>query len=174
MPRRVYTYPDGMGWGALNLVETIGAYVLAAGLGLVAVNAIRSRFVGEPAGDDPWGGETLEWATTSPPPPYNFERIPVVASSSPMWEPAVEESDLVLPEGHRTIATSPLDATAQAELEMPGESLTPLLLALALAVGAALLIGSLEWVALVALVVAGVCLALWHHPRESLPEEPVA
>ena len=88
MPRRVYTYPDGMGWGTLNLVETIGAYVLALGLVLVAVNAIRSRFVGEPAGDDPWGGETLEWSTTSPPPPYNFERIPVVASASPMWEPA--------------------------------------------------------------------------------------
>ena len=56
---------------------------------------------------------------------------------------------------------------------MPGESLTPLLLALALAVGASLLIGSLEWIALVALVVAGLGLALWHHPRESLPEAPV-
>jgi cytochrome c oxidase subunit I+III len=173
MPRRVYTYPGSMDWGTLNLIETIGAYVLAGGLALVAVNAIRSRFTGEPAGDDPWGGETLEWSTTSPPPPYNFERIPLVASSSPMWEPAVEESDLVLPQGHRTVATSPLDAAAQAELEMPGESLTPLLLALALAVGAALLIGSLEWIALVTLVVAGLCLALWHHPRESLPEEPV-
>jgi len=173
MPRRVYTYPDGMGWGTLNLVETIGSYVLTAGLVLVAVNAIRSRFVGEPAGDDPWGGETLEWSTTSPPPAYNFERIPVVASASPMWEPAPQESDLVLPEGHRTVATSPLDAVAQAELEMPGESLTPLVVALALSVAAALLIGSLEWIALLALTVAALGLALWHHPRESLPEEPV-
>ena len=173
MPRRVYTYPEGMGWGTLNLVETVGAYVLAAGLVLVAVNAIRAQYVAAPAGDDPWGGETLEWSTPSPPPPYNFERIPVVASASPMWEPATLESDLVLPEGHRTVATSPLDAVAQAELEMPGESLVPLTVALALAVGAALLVGSLEWLALVALGVGALGLAFWHHPRESLPEEPV-
>jgi len=89
-----------------------------------------------------------------------------------MWEPAAEDSDVVLPEGHRTVATSPLDAVPQAELEMPAESLTPLFVALTLAVGAALLVGSLEWLAVVALAVAGLGLALWHHPRESLPEEP--
>jgi cytochrome c oxidase subunit I+III len=172
MPRRVYTYSDAMGWGTLNLVETIGAYVLAAGLLLVAVNAVRAQYVGEPAGNDPWGGETLEWSTTSPPPAYNFEQIPVVASSSPMWGPAGEPSDLVLAEGRRTIASSPLDAIPQAELEMPGESLAPLLVALALAIGASLLIGSLEWLALAALTVATLTLGLWHQPRESLPEEP--
>ena len=173
MPRRVYTYPEGMGWDTLNLVETVGAYVLAAGLLVVVVNAVRAQKVGPLAGDDPWGGETLEWSTSSPPPPYNFARIPVVTSGSPLWDQRGTRSDAVLPEGHRALATSPLAGDPQAELEMPGESLLPLVLALALGIGAALLVASMEWLAVGALGAAGVTLAFWHGPRESLPEEPV-
>src|SRR3712207_6438626 len=72
MPRRVYTYSEGMGWDLMNLIETIGAFVIAASVVVFIVNAVRSRAKGELAGPDPWDGRTLEWATDSPPPEYNF------------------------------------------------------------------------------------------------------
>src|SRR3982751_5724620 len=64
MPRRVYTYPKDVGWDGYNLIESIGSYLIAAGLLLVVVNLARSYFAGPPAGADPWGGATLEWSTT--------------------------------------------------------------------------------------------------------------
>src|SRR3954452_16288877 len=70
MPRRVYTYEAGLGWDLGNLLASIGAAVLATGLLLTLVNAVRSLRWGQPAPADPWGGDTLEWATASPPPPY--------------------------------------------------------------------------------------------------------
>ena len=72
MPRRVYTYPDKPGWGAINLLETVGAFVLAAAVLVFLWNAWRSLRRGRQAGDDPWDGWTLEWATSSPPPVHNF------------------------------------------------------------------------------------------------------
>src|SRR3954453_3644967 len=72
MPRRQYTYPNGLGWNGYNLVETIGSYLLAAGLLLVAANLAVSLFRGARAGNDPFGGDTLEWSVSSPPPSYNF------------------------------------------------------------------------------------------------------
>src|SRR5581483_10265135 len=79
MPRRVYTYPVEMGWGGVNLFVSLSAFALAAGFGLFFFDAISSARKGEPAGDDPWGAPTLEWATSSPPAPYNFINIPVVS-----------------------------------------------------------------------------------------------
>src|SRR4051812_22939994 len=80
MPRRQYTYPADVGWGTVNLLETLGSYVLAAGLLLVAANLAFSRFRGPVAGKDPFDGATLEWATTSPPLPFNFTVIPAISS----------------------------------------------------------------------------------------------
>ncbi len=76
MPRRIYTYLGGLGWDGLNLLETIGAYTLAVGILLFVINVVWSRSDGETAEDNPWGGSSLEWATSSPPPPYNFEVLP--------------------------------------------------------------------------------------------------
>ena len=76
MPRRDYTYSSELGWTSYNLIETLGAYLLAAGLVMVAANLITSLFRGEPAGDDPFGGDTLEWSVSSPPPEYNFAGHP--------------------------------------------------------------------------------------------------
>ncbi len=64
MPRRVYTYPAEMGWGTLNMISTIGAFTIALSVLLFIVNVLVSRRRGEPAGDNPWGAGTLEWATT--------------------------------------------------------------------------------------------------------------
>jgi cytochrome c oxidase subunit 1 len=86
MPRRIYTYAPGRGWEFWNLIETIGVFIQAAGILFFVWNMLRSAFVGEPAGDDPWDGWTLEWATSSPPPEYNFEKLPVVRSSRPLWD----------------------------------------------------------------------------------------
>ncbi|HEY3082162.1 MAG TPA: cytochrome c oxidase subunit I [Chloroflexota bacterium] len=86
MPRRVYTYPDLPGWGGLNVATTIGAFVQLAGEFVFVWNAYRSLRGGALAGDDPWDGWTLEWATTSPPPPHNFEALPPIRSARPLWD----------------------------------------------------------------------------------------
>jgi cytochrome c oxidase subunit I len=86
MPRRIYTYAAGRGWEGWNLVSSIGVIFQAAGILCFVWNMIRSARSGEPAGDDPWDGWTLEWATTSPPPEYNFEKLPVVRSARPLWD----------------------------------------------------------------------------------------
>jgi cytochrome c oxidase subunit I+III len=142
MPRRVYTYPHGLGWGIYNLLSTIGAFVLAVGILLTLANVVWSLRSGRPAGRDPWGGDTLEWATTSPPAHYNFRVIPVVTSAHPNWDVAdrledelrLSRGELVFDEGHETMATSPLDADADEVIEMPSESPWPLLTAAALTV----------------------------------------
>ena len=86
MPRRVYTYPDLPGWGALNMVSTVGAFVLGLGLLLTLTNLVVSRKLGRVAGDNPWQAWTLEWATSSPPPKGNFTMLPPVKSRRPLWD----------------------------------------------------------------------------------------
>src|ERR1700754_4058748 len=86
MPRRIYTYDPGRGWEVFNLISSIGVIFQIAGIACLAWNLIRSVRKGEKAGDDPWDAWTLEWATTSPPPEYNFETVPVVRSARPLWD----------------------------------------------------------------------------------------
>jgi cytochrome c oxidase subunit 1 len=86
MPRRVYTYQPDMPWHGLNLFVSGSALILTAGFLVFFVDAIRSAWQGEPAGDNPWDAPTLEWATSSPPLSYNFVFIPVVEGSNPLWE----------------------------------------------------------------------------------------
>ncbi len=86
MPRRVYTYPRGLGFELLNQVETAGSFLLGASFLVFLWNMIRSRRHGAPAGADPWNGATLEWAIPSPPQEFNFAQIPQVESRDPLWE----------------------------------------------------------------------------------------
>jgi cytochrome c oxidase subunit 1 len=86
MPRRIYTYPADRGWDVWNLVSSLGVPVQAAAVLVFVLNVVISLRRGQRAGDDPWDAWTLEWATTSPPPPYNFETVPVVASRRPLWD----------------------------------------------------------------------------------------
>src|SRR5436305_14995216 len=85
MPRRVYTYLPETGWGDLNMLSTVGAFILGLGVLIFVINMITSRVSGLPAGDDPWGSDTLEWATSSPPTPYNFQYIPPVGARAALW-----------------------------------------------------------------------------------------
>jgi cytochrome c oxidase subunit 1 len=86
MPRRIYTYVAGRGWEGLNLVASIGVIFQAAATACLIWNIIRSLRKGAPSGNDPWDAWTLEWATTSPPPEYNFAVVPEVRSSRPLWD----------------------------------------------------------------------------------------
>jgi cytochrome c oxidase subunit 1 len=79
MPRRIYTYPADRGWEFWNLVASLGVLFQAAAIVVFLVNIVMSLRRGAPAGDDPWDAWTLEWATTSPPPAYNFDAVPVVS-----------------------------------------------------------------------------------------------
>ena len=86
MPRRIYTYAAGRGWEGLNLLASIGVIFQAVAVACLIWNIIRSLRQGAPAGNDPWDAWTLEWATTSPPPEYNFAVEPRVRSSRPLWD----------------------------------------------------------------------------------------
>jgi cytochrome c oxidase subunit 1 len=88
MPRRTYHYVQSPEWGFLNLVATIGVYLIAVSILIFMFNFISNIVMkgGKIADDDPWEADTLEWATSSPPPPYNFARIPVVRSARPLKE----------------------------------------------------------------------------------------
>jgi len=132
MPRRVYTYPADMGWGTLNLVATIGAVTIATSVLLFIVNAVWSRRHGERAGDNPWGADTLEWATTSPPPAENFKRPPVVGSREPLWAQggiAGEVRGLAL-DPAEVLVTTALDAKPHHRVGWPTPTIWPLVAAI--------------------------------------------
>ncbi|HEY7266372.1 MAG TPA: cytochrome c oxidase subunit I [Solirubrobacterales bacterium] len=177
MPRRQYTYPADMGWTGLNLLESIGAYLLAAGLLMVVVNLAVSLFRGERAGNDPFGGDTLEWATTSPPPAYNFPVIPKVSSPYAMWDAEDREEDArnlergrrVLEQGHETPSSTAVDADWDEVLSMPSNSIWPPVLALAMAGIFAFLLLKLWIVAGIFLLVCLAVLGAWHarEPQEA-------
>ncbi len=86
MPRRYYTYPDDLGWNELNLLATIGAFLIAIGVMVFIWNFISTLRNGELCGSDPWDAFTLEWDTSSPPKAYNFLTLPVVRSRRPFFD----------------------------------------------------------------------------------------
>lgn len=180
MPRRIYTYSEGMGWDWVNLITTLGAFLFAAGVLLFFWNVLKSLRSGVPAGDNPWDAPTLEWATPSPPPPYNFAVIPTVAGRHPLWEDRLDSGQggarssihtgLELAQGKEALGTTPLDARPNVILKMPGDTLVPLCLALSmtlLTIGLALVNW---WI----VVIGGACIAAsiltWLWPRPALGE----
>ncbi|MBX6749424.1 MAG: cytochrome c oxidase subunit I [Micromonosporaceae bacterium] len=168
MPRRVYTYPTGLGWDPWNLLSTIGSYVLAVGLLLVVLSVVLAVARGPRAAVDPWGGDTLEWAATTPPRPYNFASIPQVFGLHPAWDRRTLsrlETDEVLP-GHQALLTSELDARPQRLVSMPEASLRPLLAALALLVVVLGLLWAVYWLAIAGVVATIVVVVGWLWPPQ--------
>jgi cytochrome c oxidase subunit I+III len=147
MPRRVYTYQAGAGLEWLNLVSTLGAYLLGLGVALLLWNVVWSVLLGRGAasGDDPWRAGTLDWATPTPPPNEGYRLIPVVRSRYPLWTRARSDEDeadpgserlvralLERPTGWRAgLVTTVLDARPEAIVPMAGPSWWPLALGLA-------------------------------------------
>jgi cytochrome c oxidase subunit 1 len=86
MPRRVSDYAPGTGWETLNLLSSVGSAILALSMMVLLVNLWRTWKHGTPSGDDPWGGYSLEWATSSPPPEHNFHSLPPIRSERPVFD----------------------------------------------------------------------------------------
>jgi cytochrome c oxidase subunit I+III len=136
MTRRVYTYLPETGWGPLNLLATVGAGTMAVAVLIFLANVFRSRRHGVPAGDDPWDAHSLEWATPSPPPAYNFLHIPVVQGLYALWDRTPDRPVVVgmNTERREVLLTTVLDAEPDARYVHPGGSIAPLLCALAVGV----------------------------------------
>jgi cytochrome c oxidase subunit I+III len=122
MPRRVYTYSSDLGWESLNQLSSIGAFMIGISVLLFIVNVVRSLRAGAPAGDNPWGASTLEWATSSPPPPYNFMHVPVVTGREALWQPEPRQVMEGLSPSHREVLCTTV-LTAEPDLRQP--SATP-------------------------------------------------
>ncbi|MGI4813714.1 MAG: cytochrome c oxidase subunit I [Janthinobacterium lividum] len=178
MPRRIYTYAPGMGWTTVNMLSSIGSFVLAIGILLFLVNVAISLRRGAPAGRNPWDASSLEWSVESPPKPYNFAVIPLVGSRYPLWEGSDAEPETgtqldvgyVLADGRQTLGTTPLDARPDVILQMPDDSYAPLITAVG---GALLTVGALLHSFSVAGLGALVCAAgliAWTWPRASLAQ----
>jgi len=155
----------------------VGSFVFAVGVLIFIVNVVVSYRRGRIAGDNPWDAPTLEWATTSPPPPYNFTVIPTVASRHPLWEDRLGEKSesqpragLVLDHGREAVGTDPLDAEPDIILKMPSDTLAPLALAIATTLVFVGLLGHWWWLVAVAAIATAAAIVVWLWPRPELGE----
>jgi cytochrome c oxidase subunit 1 len=175
MPRRVYTYPAGQGLELPNVVSSAGAVVVAIALFLFVLNMIVSLRAGRVAPPNPWAAPSLEWATASPPPRYNFAHVPVAESRTPLWDSGakvpvvhglrVNERELLL--------TSVLSAAPESREPSAEPSAWPFVAAVATAV---MFVSSIfsPWAVLFGAVPVTIALIAWFWPKSPLPEpEPV-
>jgi cytochrome c oxidase subunit 1 len=175
MPRRVYTYPASMGWGDLNLLASIGAGIMALSLLIYLVNVAVSLRSGALAGDNPWGVATLDGATTSPPPPYNFLPQPTVGSREPLWHTDIAAPAIVglAPDKREVLVTHILDAEPDHRYEMPGPSIWPLVTALSTTLMFVWSIFS-PWGAVWGSIPIAVALIFWFWPKRGKAPERLA
>jgi cytochrome c oxidase subunit I+III len=172
MPRRVYTYAAANGWEGLNLLATVGAFMIAASVLVFVLNVVVTLLKGARAPDNPWGAPGLEWATTSPPPDYNFADIPVVASRAPLWEKDFPVAVVAgLPESLPSVLVTRLhDAVPDHVALMPTPSIWPLLAAIATT---GLFIGTVftPWALVWGSIPLGITLIGWFWPTRQEAEK---
>jgi cytochrome c oxidase subunit 1 len=141
MTRRIYTYLPETGWGNLNLVASIGAAIIGVSVIIFLSNVAWARRRGLAAGDNPWSADTLEWATASPPPSYSFAYPPTVAGRYALW--TMRDDTRVVKglstECREVLVTTLMDAEPDHRYELPGPSIWPFLLSLA--VGETFIVG---------------------------------
>jgi cytochrome c oxidase subunit I len=167
MPRRVYTYPAGLGLELPNLLSTIGAIVVALSVLLFVINGIVSLYRGELASENPWDAASLEWATGSPPPTYNFAHIPVVESRTPLWD---IDGELPVVTGLRVdekelLLTTVVAAIPDLREPIPQASPWPFISAVATAI---FFISSIfsPWAILFGAIPVAIALTAWFWPKE--------
>jgi cytochrome c oxidase subunit 1 len=167
MPRRIYTYPDNMGWNTLNLVSSLGAVLLVAGGAMFVYNVVRSYLWGLAASENPWGADTLEWSTSSPPPVYNFLHVPVVEGPCALWDRSADPPIVVgvRSDCREVLVTDVMDAEPVCRVEYPDPSLWPFACAV---VTSAFFVGSIftPWALPVAIVPLAVTLIGWFWPKK--------
>ena len=143
MPRRVYTYQEGMGWDRWNEVATVGAFLIGLATLIFLYNALRSLRKGPPAPNDPWDGRTLEWSIPSPPPVHNFDEIPTVHGRDPFWEQKYgpEDHGAPVPVGGASGTEGMVEAAHGSETEhgghaihLPGLSYYPIIVGIGLTI----------------------------------------
>ena len=178
MPRRIYTYPAGLGWETPNMITTIGAFVLAFGILLFLINVFLSLRRGRLAGPNPWDAPSLEWSTPSPPPPYNFPVIPRVATRLPLWELRLPaggtgselRTGLALDHGKEALATTALDAVPDAILKMPDDLPAPFIVTLAMSAGFVGLLLQAWWLAGIGAIATLAGILVWLWPERELEQ----
>jgi cytochrome c oxidase subunit 1/cytochrome c oxidase subunit I+III len=163
MPRRVYTYLPGMGFGTLNMISTIGSMLLGLGILLILWNVVQSKFTGVPAGDNPWDSNSLEWSTTSPPEHFDFAHIPIVSSRNPLWDGGVRPGP-AYDQARLTPQTSALDGTLEKLVELPEQNVWTLVISIALLLVFTGLLVRLYWIAIIAFIVVLISMARWAWP----------
>ena len=140
MPRRVYTYPEGLGWDWLNLISTVGAFVFAAGVLLFVIDVAQHFWRGEKVGRNPWNAGTLDWMMEIPPKEWGARSVPLIASRYPLWQQAnflddVDNGRFMIPDApdmrRETIITSVVEGGPEQVLRVPGPSWWPFLAAIA-------------------------------------------
>jgi cytochrome c oxidase subunit 1 len=167
MPRRVYTYPAGLGLELPNLLSSIGAFVVATSVLLFVVNGLVSLYRGAIAGPNPWGAPTLEWATSSPPPVYNFAHLPVVESNTPLWD---SNGELPVITGLRVddkeiLLTTVVAAAPDLREPVPEPSLWPFISAVAIGIVFVSSIFS-PWAIAVGALPSAIALTAWFWPKQ--------
>lgn len=167
MQRRMYTYPTDMGWGTLNFISTIGAYIMGLGFLFIVIQVVYSMKYGErDLTGDPWDARTLEWSLPSPAPHYNFAVIPTIEDRDAWWE---------LKEQKRTKEWRPTAADIQ-PIHMPKNSAGPFLISLAFFVaGLGFVFGwiPLAIIGLVGVAAAMIVRALQYDDEYYIPAEEV-
>jgi cytochrome c oxidase subunit I+III len=179
MPRRTYTYPTIMGWGTLNLISTVGAYMIAAGVLIFLVDLARNfRFTFDNNAGNVWNAGTLEWLPTGA---YQTRSIPIVTSREPLWDQPNLAEDVkagryylpgALSGGRDTIITSPIDARPQYLLQMPGPSWASVLAAVFTAAFFLLLTVKLVTIAMICGAVAVIMVICWLWSTDPGPSQP--
>ncbi|MFL6751095.1 MAG: cytochrome c oxidase subunit I [Sphingomicrobium sp.] len=171
MPRRVYTYPAGMGLELPNLLSTIGSLVVALAVLLFVINMAISLLKGRGAGPNPWDAPSLEWAIQSPPPPHNFAHIPMVDSSTPLWD-AGEKLPVVhglRVEDRELLLTTVMSAVPDTREPSAEPSIWPLVSGIAVAVMFICSIFS-PWAVLFGALPAMIALIAWFWPKSPIPD----
>jgi cytochrome c oxidase subunit 1 len=169
MPRRVYTYSPEMGWEQLNVLATIGAWIIALGGLLFIANLLWSRKNGAVAGNNPWEADSLEWAAASPAPNYNFEYLPAVTSRFPLWVPREERTFVTGTRSDRreVLVTTLMDAEPHHRYVLPGSSIWPFVSAVCVTIG---FVGSVfnAWYVTWGAIISGLAFIAWFWPKRPL------